>query len=331
MRKPRTAGKRSVASGFLTLLFTTLAAAQEPSGSPTTPPFTVEVEKDDLAFACPDLPWFKARIASHIGKAKQAGSFKIALGRQTEVWQAKIERRQADSSSTVQERVLQDRSPSCEPLAEAVAVTVAILADDVVQREESVPDRPSDNPPVGVTDSPKVDGAESRTTGAKAWVGMTGGAAMSFVSPVAPVFGIAGDVDYGNLRTGIRFMMTTEQKFDLDPGRVFVQAWLATIYGCLQGTRGHLGTALCITADASMLRASADGFDEGKPGTRSYEAIGLEVHPSWYVSENFRVSAVLGASMPFTRESFSVTGRGVAYVPPRANLRILLVSEIGAF
>jgi hypothetical protein len=154
---------------------------------------------------------------------------------------------------------------------------------------------------------------------------------MSFISPVAPVFGLGAALDVANLRAGIRFMMSAEQKFALDPGRVFVQAWLGTLNGCWHGTRGHLGAALCAAADLSLLRASAEGFDQTKPSTRTYEAIGLEVQPNWYLSDRVRISAVLGALLPFTRESFSVTDRGVAYVPPWVNLRFLLISEIGVF
>jgi hypothetical protein len=315
------------------LLITRLALAQAPADATPQPPppFTVEVERDELAIGCPDLSWFQARIASHIGKAGHSGTFKITLGKQTEVWQAKIERRESSSSPSVQERVLQDRSPTCEPLAEAVTVTVAILADDAAEKAQPPPARPSDTPPIPtVPDTQKVESSGGKTF-SKVWVGASGGTAVSFISPIAPIFGLGGALDYANLRAGVRLMMTPEQKFALDPGRVFVQAWLTTLYGCLQGTQGQFGAAVCVAADASLLRARAEGFDQGKPGTRGYEAAGLEVHPSWYASEGFRISAVLGALLPFSRESFSVTGRGVAYVPPRANLRVLLLSEVGVF
>ena len=57
----------------------------------------------------------------------------------------------------------------------------------------------------------------------------------------------------------------------------------------------------------------------------------MEAQPTWNVSDGYRISVVLGALLPFTRESFSVVGRGVAYVPPQLNWRILVFSEIGAF
>jgi hypothetical protein len=295
---------------------------------------SVAVEKDDVASSCPDLTWFKARIASHAGKAGQTGSFKIAFTRQNDVWNARIERQQPSSGSPGVERVLQDRSSTCEPLSEAVAVTVAILADVSAPLEEPAardahPSNPS-SPPVAPA-APKLDGDASSSTRTKVWVGADGGAAVSFIAPIAPVFGLGAALDYANLRAGARWMMTTEQKFALDPGRVFVQAWSGTLYSCLHGARGNFGAALCAAADVSLLRASAEGFDQAKPSMRSYEAVGLEVQPSWYVSDGIRISAVLGALLPFTRESFSVNGRGVAYVPPRGNLRFILVSEVGVF
>jgi hypothetical protein len=95
--------------------------------------------------------------------------------------------------------------------------------------------------------------------------------------------------------------------------------------------QGRLGAALCVTADASQLRASAEGFDQGKPSTRTYGAVGLEAQPTWQISDGYRLSAAVSALLPFVRESFSVTGRGVAYEPPSINWRLLVLSEIGAF
>jgi hypothetical protein len=308
-----------------------MAQAPDDTAPPGEPTLIISVEKDEPATGCPDLTWFKSRIASHAGKAGQTGSFKIKLTRQNDAYIARIERQQPSPSA---ERVLQDRSASCEPLAEAASVAVAILADVSSQHDEPAaqdarPSTPSVSPVV--PSAPKVESGASPSDNSKLWAGASGGAAVSFISPVAPLFGLSGALDYAYLRAGVRFMMTTEQKFALDPGRVFVQAWLTTLYGCLQSSQGHFAAALCVAADASVLRATAEGFEQGKPGTRGYEAVGLEVHPSWYISEGFRVSAVLGSLLPFTRESFSVTGRGAAYVPPRANLRFLLVSEIGVF
>ena len=137
--------------------------------------------------------------------------------------------------------------------------------------------------------------------------------------------------DTVGLRFGLRAMMTTEQKFELYPGSVVIQAWLASAFSCFVLTQGDFGTGLCATADGGMLRASAEGFQQGKPHSRSYEAVGLEAQPSWNVSDGYRISVVLGALLPFTRESFSVIGRGVAYAPPQLNWRILVFSEIGAF
>jgi hypothetical protein len=90
-------------------------------------------------------------------------------------------------------------------------------------------------------------------------------------------------------------------------------------------------TALCATADVSVLRAGAKGFADATSSTRIYEGFGLEAQPSWYLSDNVRLSAALAALLPVTRESFSVTGRGAAYVPPNMNWRVLLISEIGTF
>lgn len=319
------------AASCLALLLSKAALAQSPSESSASgaPPFSVALEKDELAVSCPELPWFRERIESHAGEAGYAGSFRLTLARRSGTWYAKIQRWEQDRSTPVAERVLQDRSSACEPLAEAAALTIAILADDYAQRAEPTP-APSVAPrpkPVALAVAPPA----ARDEKSKVWVGAGGGAAMSFISPLAPILGFSAVLDSGSFQHGLRVMLTTEQKFGLDPGHVVVQAWLATLLSCLRFSHGRFGMALCGALDGSMVRASAEGFEDGKPSTRKYGAAGLEAQPSWNLSRRYRISAALGALLPFTQESFSVTGKGVAYVPPSLNWRILVFSEIGAF
>ena len=316
------------------MLVPKLALAQPlPATTPATdPPFSVSVEKDDEAVSCPDLSWFRARIAAHAGKAGHAGNYRVTLSKRGNAWRASILREQQKSDAPAPERVLSDRSPTCQPLAEAAALTIAILADDSAQRDKprtTTEPRAEERAPIDVT--PTTYEPPTRPSSTKVWVGAGGGAALGFISALAPELGFGATLDSDDFSSGLRVMLTTEQKFALDPGHVVVQAWLATAFSCLRFAGGRLGAALCGTFDGGMLRASADGFDDGKPSSRSYEALGLELHPSWYVSNSYRISAIFGALLPFRQESFSVVGRGVAYVPPPLNWRILLFSEIGAF
>jgi hypothetical protein len=326
--------KPLAAASCLTLLLSKPAIAQTPATSTGGPPFSVAIERDEQAVSCPDLAWFSAHIASHAGKVGHAGSFKLALSRRGEAWQAKIQRAEPSNDASVAERNLEDRSSSCEPLAEAAALTIAILADDLAQRAAPgaaaklpAPQGASQPPP----DASEIPKSPRKKRGSKVWVGAGGGAAMSFISPMAPLLGFGLALDSLYLSSGLRVMVTTEQSFELPPGHVVVQAWLATAFSCLRAAGGAFGAALCGTLDASMLRASAEGFDQGTPSRRTYGAVGLEAHPSWYLSDSYRISAALGLLLPFTRESFSVNGRGVAYIPPQLNWRVLVFSEIGAF
>jgi hypothetical protein len=308
------------------------ALAQSPSDSSaaSAPSFSVAVEKDEQAVSCPELPWFSERISAHAGVAGYAGSFKLTLSRRSGTWYAKIQRWEQDRSTPVAERVLQDRSSACEPLAEAAALTIAILADDYAQRAEPSPAPPvvPRPEPVAVAVVPSPPPVDERS---EVWVGAGAGAAMSFISPLAPILGFSAALDSGSFQNGLRVMLTTEQKFALDPGHVVVQAWLLTLLSCVRFSQGRFGTAVCGALDGSMVRASAEGFEDGKSSTRKYGAAGVELQPSWNLSRRYRISAALGALLPFTRESFSVAGRGVAYVPPQLNWRIVVVSEIGAF
>lgn len=325
--------RRQLIFGCLALLAGRAASAQPAAPSPAPEAFGVVVERDQAAAACPDLPWFEARIAAHPSQSGHAGEFELAFTRRGGAWHATIRRWQRNDAAPAAERTLQDRSPSCEPLAEAVALTVAILADDHARRAATAP------PPVAPASEEKPRPPEQATTPpapeerspARVWVGAGGGAALSFISPLAPELGFGVALDTLRFRHGLRLMMTTEQKFELVPGRIVIQAWLASMFSCSRFGQGSFGVALCGRVDASMLRASAEGFGNGQPSSRPYGAVGLELQPGWRVWERYRISAALAGTAPFTRESFSVTNRGVAYAPPRLNWHLLVLSEIGAF
>lgn len=324
--------RRLLRFGVAVLLVGELAAAQPvASVEAPEPHFSVSLETDEYAASCPDQAWFEERIASHSGQARHAGRYRIVLGRRSDAWHARIQRLEDSRDTPASERLLQDRSSGCEPLAEAAALTVALLAEDSAQEatagapEPAVPPQPRPQDRVA---GPVDPGGRSSY---RVWVGAAGGVALSWISPAAPILGFGLALDSPHLRHGVRLMLSTEQQFELNPGRVYVQAWLASAFTCLQVEPKRFGAALCATFDGSMLRASAEGFDSGHPSSRLYGAAGIEAQPSWYISESYRLTAVLSAMVPFKIESFSVTGRGVAYVPPPVNWRLLLISELGAF
>ncbi|HKY40297.1 MAG TPA: hypothetical protein VJN18_30390 [Polyangiaceae bacterium] len=326
--------RKSLGFGGAALLISKLTAAQPAATAEAASEqrFSVALETDERAASCPDQAWFEGRIASYSGQAGHAGRYRIVLSRRGEAWHARIQRLEGDRETPASERVLQDRSTACEPLAEAAALTVALLAEDFAQKEEEVAaPEPAAPPSTRAPDPVEVPADPNERSSYSVWVGAGGGAALSWISPAAPVLGFGLALDSLHLRQGVRLMLTTEQQFELAPGRVFVQAWLASAFSCLQVEPGRFGAALCATLDGSMLRASAEGFDEGRPSTRFYGGAGIEVQPSWFISDSYRLSAAFSALLPFKRESFSVSGRGVAYVPPSVNWRVLLISELGAF
>jgi hypothetical protein len=317
-------------SGSLALLLPAkLALAQSAASSAS--PFSLEVARDDEAVSCPDQTWVEKKVADHAGDAEQAGKFSLRLSKRGEAWHARIQRWEPGSGEPAAQRVLEDRSSACTPLAEAAALTLALLAEgfahDEAQARERVVAPPVEPEPARAVEPPEHEPSHPL----EVWVGAGGGAALSWISPLAPLLGFGAGMDSAQTRHGLRVMLTTEQKFELVPGRVVVQAWLGTLFSCWRFERGQVGAALCATGDVSLLRASAEGFADGRPSSRLYGSAGLEAQPGWRISKNYRLSAALAALVPFSRESFSVTGRGVAYVPPSLNWRVLLISELGAF
>lgn len=317
------------------LLIAQHAAAQAPAGHHGLAPFELHVQKDELAARCPDEAWFAERVAAHTGGAATAGRFEIVLTKQDAAWHARIVRWEAPDAAPA-ERTLHDASAACEPLAEAVALTVALLADDAVARVEPPPPPIEPIEPIVVVEPPPVstaapqrDAPEAR--GVELWLGAGAGGAVAFIAPVAPLLGAGLALDAGHFRAGMRVMLATEQAFELEPGRVMVHGWLGTLLGCFASTPRTAGIALCAALDGGLLHGSATGFEREDPSTRLYAAAGVEAQPSLYLGRGLRLTAVLGAGLPLYRESFSVTGRGVAYRPPVVNLRALIAIEVALF
>lgn len=340
---PLTAARRFLPGGILTLSLQTLAAAQPSDAAPsaaesTTLPASieanlqVELERDPSATSCPDLPWFQAEIASHLHGAKASGDFAIELSKPAGYWQAIIQIRAHADGAAPTTRALNDRSASCEPLSQAAAITIAILAEDHAQQPQAqapsaaLAEAPAPKQPALAPASPR-----SGERALSLWVGGGGGLTIGWIAPTAPALGFNAALESPHWRSALRLMLTTEQTFDVDPGRVIVQGWLVTLLTCARATSGQLGGALCAALDAAMLRASGQGYAEATPATRGYGAVGLELQPSWTLAGRYRISAAFGGMLPFTQQSFSVSGVGVAYIPPPLNWRTLLLLELGAF
>jgi len=330
--KTRVAPRIFLSGALCTLLFGKLSLAQTVDSASSR--FSLEVERSRSALRCPDLTWFLARVASHPGRSGQAGKFKVTLERRGGTWRARIQSWEPGNESLPPaERVLQDRSTACEPLAEAVSVTIAILAEDVAAKQAPLvtpeePAAPAAPEPPPRSEPPPAEPAEPDF---RVWIGAGGGAAAAWISPLTPLFGASVAFDSKRFRQAVRVMLTTPQNFDLYPGRIVVQAWLASMLSCLRLTGGDTGAALCATFDAGMLNGRAEGFAESKPSTQSYEAVGLELLTSVKIADRLRLSSAFAGLVPFTRESFSVTGLGVAYVPPSLNGRVLIFLEMGTF
>lgn len=323
--KPAARARQLLCGGCLTLLLTKPTLAQIAATS-VEEPLRLQVEKSEAARACPSAEWFEARVLAHTPATGIAGNYSIDLSRtEQQRWRARIVRLAADGS-TLAERVLEDSGPSCVPLAEASALTVAILADSTASTVQlAPPPEPKPEPP---RPAPVVVPAEEPPL--RGFAGVGAGLSTGMIAPLAPMFGIGLGLDTRYLSPGFRLMMTTKQHFDLGPGSATVQAWIASASVCLHPALSRLSPALCATADAGVLHGSAEGFDDVRPSSRPHEAFGLEARGTWY-ADGYRLSASLGGALPVSRESFSVAGLGTAYVPPALSFQAQLFCEIGIF
>lgn len=285
--------------------------------------FSLQVERQQGAETCPALAWFSEQVALHTPSGQLMGSFLVRLSRSDRDYRAEIQL--AGSARTVR-RVIEDSGPSCEPLARAVALTLAMLAESTAREVAA------SQSSAGTERSPGSTTATGRATQPmRMWVAAGAGATGGWISPAAAAFGAGFALETERLRLSLRALLTSEQHFALPPGEIAVQGWLISLQACPRIARGRLEFALCGVFDAGLLRASAQGFEAAAPNRRAYAALGIEAMPGLLVLEGVRAAMHAGLLLPVQRESFSVTGRGRAYLPPAVNWRIMLLTELRVF
>jgi hypothetical protein len=297
---------RLVASVFALLAFVGSALpgwAQEPP--------RLAVDRGVGAEACPDADALVARIEQIRGKSAHelAGSYRVSFARKDEGLFAVISTGPAGTLV----RTLEHRGPTCAPLANATAVTLALLFDsDVIVKNgpEPVPA----TAPIAIADtSPPPERPRARhyatlAIGASALAGV--------LRPVSP--GVAAEAGVGGTRWRVNLgaLFAIPQQIELGPGTVEERLVSGVARACFAPVRsGPLRIDACSGLWVGLVTAEGRSFTTNERHARPWVAVPLELALAWWTAPiGWEITATGLATV--RRQDFAIDGLGVAYRSP---------------
>jgi hypothetical protein len=213
------------------------------------------------------------------------------------------------------QRLLRDSSPTCDALAEAVSVTIALLLDDALPARDAAAMAPSATAPA--THSPPADTMAPRAhdLNANAW---TGRASLE----VGGGYGLGGSgglLGFG--RAGARH---GRWLFDLGAGanlpreQGFQNGSVRTslVFGSLRACY-LLGQSLliapCLQVGAGRLHGEGSGYGEVRAASLPWTAAGLGLAGEVPVGAGFYATLAATLWVPTRRQTFSVENAGIAW------------------
>ena len=321
----------SLAAGAAILALAATARAADEAG-------TLEVERLPGAESCPDAAALIQRIAelerdtTLVAGARGEGTthFEVVLERMPEHWRARI----VATGAVTGDRTLTDASETCEPLGQAVALTLSMLAES--GSEPALPPpalvaakRP---PPVVAPAPPPRTPEPSQRSEPSLTLAASGGPALTIgvLERAGPA--LWADAELGvvpGFHTTFGVLWAPPQSIDHGPGTVDVSLVALGIGACLElvSTFG-----VCIMQLGGELRGTGNGYDAyTRSAGRPWLAVGAGARAHGELVGPLGWVASATALAPLTEERFAVEGvPGAAFEPSplgllaRAGLRLTI-------
>ncbi|HWA73275.1 MAG TPA: hypothetical protein VG937_13095 [Polyangiaceae bacterium] len=275
----------------------------------------LSVERSADAADCPSASELEARLAGVRGSAKTPSNvaYRIAFARTGGTLSATI--RAADGST----RLIESHDESCASLAQATAITLALLLDSEPQTEANSPAvAPASSARPETTRTASVASPGHRAE-ARVRLALGAGALFGVVSPAAPVLGVEGGLELGRFRAGLGGLWAFPRTLSLGPGNVRERLFAGTARACFalalaQPTDSSWGRRLdaCSGLYAGAQRAEASGYTTNERLTRNWLAAPAELA----FSQDFGalgLELAATALFPLVRNEFVVDGQGIVY------------------
>ncbi|HMI85468.1 MAG TPA: hypothetical protein VK550_15335 [Polyangiaceae bacterium] len=246
---------------------------------------------------CPDTEHLAARVerisASPLSSPQNATTVVRAdFSRAGSAYEAKLQL----TGSREGERLLRDESPTCEPLADAVAVATAVLLDPASRPPPAR--EPHDQAPswFAIWFSGRF-GAGAGIVGGPSWV--AGGGFETSLGPLTLI-------ELGGALTG-------PQQSPLGAGTVEVRLWFAElgVFRSLTGETFKVGPTLHVMGGA--LHGEGTEYAVTSSASLTWLALGAGVRGDLAVAPRLRLGARWRLVVPLQNHSFSVGYVGTAY------------------
>jgi hypothetical protein len=218
------------------------------------------------------------------------------------------------------ERSLEDANASCAALADAVAITLGLLADEA----------PEAAPPPRVTGPVAApSGAETRASARSAGGGLNlgatvaGGAAAGVVGPLAPVLSASLGMDLSAaVSVDVGVLWIPAQSSSVGRGVVLASLDALQAHGCmaLAGRREAVRLRACLGPAVGAIRASGEGYLRDSSAVRPWFAAVVALAVGGPLLRHLEWMARVDAAVPLRQEAFSIDGVGAAYRPPPAGV-----------
>lgn len=290
-------------------------------------PDALRVERAPGAEDCADATNLGERIARIRGRADtpKNSHYEVHFSRAADTFSASIR----SGPNGEGQRVLSGRGPACASLAQAAAVTLALLFDsdeDSAPRAEPAPPAPAATPRPAIAarvDPPRQAAAHPHER-RRATLSL-GAAGLAFVlRPLSPAFVAEAGLSLGRFRAGLGALWVPTQSSTLAPGHVDESLLAGTARACLSLARSRrLEFDVCSGVFVGAVHAQAVGFTTNEQATRGWLALPLELSLA-------DLSGTVGWELSATalgqlvHHDFQVDGLGTPYQAPRVGAMLTL-------
>jgi hypothetical protein len=257
---------------------------------------TIVVSRTPEARDCPDTEQFAARLGRITGSEPSSNESATAVvradfSRAGATYEAKVRL----TGSRDGERVLRDESPTCEALADAVAVATALLLD------------PASRPPA-------TRAAEKTEPPLALWLWGRFGGGAGFVGGTTWMAGAGLEASLGRVtfvELGAGLSGTRENRFG--DGAVEVGLWFIEVgaFRSLTGETFKLGPSLQLMAGA--LRGAGTEYPVRSSASLAWFAAGVGLRADVNVGSGLRIGARSVVVVPARKQSFYVEHLGTAH------------------
>jgi hypothetical protein len=329
-RAKRDAGRRRRVwvRPFLVGLLTALALAPW-LARPRALAQALTVTREPGAEECPDADALEAQVVTLRNGQRLAldAAYHVHFAGTAEQRRATLS--SASPAQAERVRVLDARGPSCRGLAQATALTLALLLDEQAQlaaeparkkpplrRSEPEPGRELQRDPAGAREPALPERALSLTLG--------GGVLLGVTRTLAPLWLAEVGFSQRRFRVDLGALGVPVQRLDFAPGSL--REWLVagSLRGCYLPYRApRLSIGTCTGAFLGLIDVRTRGYTRNARRKEMWAAIPIELFFG-YQRGPFALQVAAQALIPLRRPDFSIDGLGTAYAswPVAASLAL---------